>query len=112
MILKAHMLAYRDGAIREIDIPEEEVPPHWDWDKGHRLGLLGSAFTYGQNDFQPRPMPSLSVGDVVELPDGTLHLVLGVGWKHFPADTDINTLPRGRDAVFGAYRFELEESDA
>jgi len=60
--------------------------------------LLDLAFYYGQNDFQPKPIRSVSVGDVVKLPDGSLHKVLGAGFESLPAGTDINTLPRGREA--------------
>lgn len=100
MILTAHMLAYADGRIREIDIPDSEIGAHWETEQEARMGLLELAFYYGQNDFQPRPIPSLSVGDVVALPDGSLHRVRGVGWEHLPEGTSIETLERGRDACF------------
>ena len=57
--------------------------------------FLEMVFYYGQNDFQPKPIRSVSCGDVVVLPDGSLHKVLGAGFESLPAGTDINSLPRG-----------------
>jgi hypothetical protein len=31
--------------------------------------LLDEVFKFGQNDFQPQPMPSVSVGDVIRIGD-------------------------------------------
>ena len=85
---------------RKIDVPFERVPGGWDQDENCREELLEAVFYYGQNDFQPRPIRSLSCGDVVKLPDNSLHRVRGVGWEHLPPDTDIGTLPRGVRAAF------------
>ena len=63
-----------------------------------KISLLELVFMKGQNDFQPKPIRSVSTGDVVKLPDGSLHRVRGAGWEHLPAGTDINTLPRGARA--------------
>ena len=67
------------GQIREIDIPADELTGSVDHD-------LELAFKYGQNMFQSRPMPSLSVGDIVNMPVGDTFeqwLVLGMGWHKF-----------------------------
>jgi len=61
--------------------------------------LLESVYFYGQNDFQPKPIRSVSCGDVIELPDGSLHKVLGAGFESLPQGTNINTLPRGYEAA-------------
>lgn len=42
--------------------------------------ILELAFRYGQNDFQPRQMCSVSVGDVILL-DGEMFMVMGGGFK-------------------------------
>mgnify|MGYP001579717506 CR=1 FL=1 len=56
------MHACADGTLREVEIPNAE----WDaaWTEEAQLNLT---FRYGQNEFQPKPMPSVSVGDVVIL---------------------------------------------
>lgn len=50
-----------EGRIRPVEIPEstEEAPS---------IGIvLEAVFHFGQNDFQPKPFRSVSVGDVVRL---------------------------------------------
>lgn len=78
---------------REILIPSADIS-----DTPTEDEMLGLAFQYGQNDFQPHQIRSLSVGDVVKLPDGSLHRVLGMGWEHLPPGTDVTKLERGRAA--------------
>jgi len=119
MQITVYLLAFGDivpAPIRFVDIPQEEldaavqqmVHDETIWveypesfvrlDKAALECKLQLAFYYGQNDFQPKRSRSVSVGDVIELPDGSLHKVLGAGFESLPAGTDINTLPRGRDA--------------
>lgn len=73
MIVKASMYASASGAVREIDVPDAELV-------GTVEEKLERVFRWGQNDFQPRPCPSLSVGDVVCL-DGRDFLVRSFGWR-------------------------------
>lgn len=47
----------------------------------NQIEQLEEIFRLGQNDFQPQPHPSVSVGDVISLPDGTLHLVAQLGFR-------------------------------
>lgn len=73
----------RDAVIREVDVPAEEVEKVKAWAAQVTLGkeppeegvdtetatknrLLNLVYYYGQNDFQPRPAPSVSVGDIIE----------------------------------------------
>ncbi len=73
-VLKVEMLAFgKPGEVREVEIPDEEFV-------GGTLEKLGKAFYYGQNDFQPKQHPSVSVGDVVQL-DGGKYLVCMVGFR-------------------------------
>jgi hypothetical protein len=84
---------------RIIEVPDHEVcPDEHDETIDHGARLLELVFYYGQNDFQPKPIRSLSCGDVVEMPDGSLHRVLGVGWEHLPEGTDVTMLERGVEA--------------
>lgn len=73
MIVKAMLLAFGDCETREIDVPDGEV-------RGYASHDLELVFRYGQNLFQPRRQPSLSVGDAVEL-YGKYWLVKSAGWK-------------------------------
>lgn len=72
---------------RVVDVPEADFESE--------SSLLNSVYYHGQNDFQPKPVRSVSVGDVIKLPDGSLHRVRGVGFEALPAGTDIHTLERG-----------------
>ena len=74
MIIRAYLTAFRDGEVREVEIPDAEASGADD------AALLELAYKYGQNDFQRRPQPSLSVGDVIELPSGARHRVSAFGF--------------------------------
>jgi len=77
MIVNVHMLAFvnrkSDGTpqIREVTIPTNDSDIHH---------TLEQVWLYGQNDFQPRNLPSVSMGDVVEL-RGKLYLISAIGFK-------------------------------
>lgn len=60
-IYRVFMLAFRQGEIRTVRVPETEVFGK----KTERI--LDRVFYWGQNDFQPQMMPSVSVGDVIEI---------------------------------------------
>lgn len=76
MKVNAYMLAFGEGKIREIDIPDAEVQEV----KGDQHTILELAFRYGQNDFQPRRHPSVSVGDIIQLGE-KYFMVMGAGWS-------------------------------
>ena len=86
MIVKAYLTAFhREGEvkIRPIDIPEDRAAGQ------DNDGLLSLAFELGQNMFQAVPgCYSVSVGDVIELPDGSCHRVMGAGFAELEAGVD------------------------
>ena len=99
MQITVYMLAFGDivpPPERIVDIPDVQArdlaSSSYEADKQVLLELV---FMNGQNDFQPKPIRSVSVGDVVRLPDESLHRVLGTGWEALPSETDITTLERG-----------------
>jgi len=72
-----HRVSRGEVRVRRIEIGEPAAD---------RLSLLEQAFHYGQNDVQPVDgCYSVSVGDVIELPDGSLHRVQGHGFVRLPA---------------------------
>ena len=76
MILHAEMHAFAGGAIREIEIPDDEWKSQPTF-----LDRLELAFYYGQNEHQPRPgLPSLSIGDVLVVPHER-YLLSYKGWQ-------------------------------
>lgn len=80
MIIEVEMHAFCQGAIRRVDIPSEDTR----LDVTRPLLVAGLAFEYGQNDFQPQDMPSVSVGDIIRVPAGEevrRFAVLPLGFK-------------------------------
>ena len=60
MTFEVEMNAFQEGAIREVNVPYEELAPN-DLDQN-----LEKIFYYGQNDFQPvKDRCSVSAGDVI-----------------------------------------------
>jgi len=109
MIVNAYQTAFHRGEgpvkIRPILIPQDEVREPWRERAELRLHLLSKSFYYGQNDFQPRSdRYSVSVGDVIELPDGSRHRVLGAGFAELEPGEDPTALV-GREANRAGYGF-------
>jgi hypothetical protein len=76
MIVKSYQTAFNRNEpikIRHIEIgPLEGLT---------QAGMLNLAYEQGQNMFQPvEGCYSVSVGDVIELPDGSLHRVASCGF--------------------------------
>lgn len=87
MEVPVYMTAYgTKNEIRIVEIPDNEITP-----KSTISDALALTFKYGQNDFQPRQHPSVSVGDVVYLKN-RYFMVLGVGWKEL-TEVEFKGLP-------------------
>lgn len=90
------LLAFDDlERTRKVDVPLEELKGCED-----DLQILNVIYRLGQNDFQPRPMPSVSAGDVINL-RGSLYLVASIGFEKIDEDflKEYKKLPR-RDRSF------------
>jgi len=61
---------------------------------------LELVFRYGQNDFQPKPMPSVSAGDAIYF-KGSVYYVAGVGFIEITGEeiAEIRAMPQ-RDRAF------------
>lgn len=60
MLVYVKMNAFGGGALRPVEVPDDI------WNATAGLSeRLEAVFEYGQNEFQPRPFPSVSVGDVI-----------------------------------------------
>jgi len=60
--VEVEMLAFMEGQIRPVEIPVGE------WLQAEtEIDALELVFRYGQNEFQPKPFCSVSVGDVIRL---------------------------------------------
>lgn len=77
VVIEVEMLAFGGGAIRKVRIPHDEFVPL------APLAQMDLVFRYGQNDFQPQPMPSVSVGDVIRY-QGRRYRVAPIGFECLP----------------------------
>lgn len=96
MQITVHLLAFGNDVpipTRIVDIPEGF--PVCETPEQAIAAALDRVYYYGQNDFQPKPCRSVSVGDVIEFPAGDLHRVLGFGFERLPEGVDLSTLERG-----------------
>jgi len=79
MIIPVHMFAFSDtrDQVRPVEIDDK-----WQ-SSSSTTEVLDEIFKKGQNDFQPRPFPSVSVGDVIEyeIAEGKYWMVLPIGFK-------------------------------
>lgn len=94
--VELHAFGEQGQTIRTVDIPLTEVGGidcRRDLLEVTR-DILGLIFHYGQNDFQPKPVRSVSVGDIVRLA-GERFVVKGIGWMKVPADWQTPTFTHG-----------------
>src|SRR5260370_16183777 len=95
MITEVEMDAFAKGAIRRVDVQESEMQsllPLTAVDDGQLTErvekILALVFHYGQNDFQSRDLPSVSVGDVVRM-HGHRWAIMPVGWRKIEPGFDV-----------------------
>jgi len=63
--IKVNLVGFGDRGVRFVDIELPQLPNQYDpYDMDY---VLNEVFHLGQNDFQPKDVRSVSVGDVVEL---------------------------------------------
>lgn len=80
MKFEVELWMFQEGQIRTVEVPDDELT-------GKVKGDLEAIFKYGQNDFQPLPLPSVSVGDVVRY-RGERHLVVSIGFRPVTPEND------------------------
>lgn len=79
MKVTVHLARFVPGKVRTVTIP----------DNTSSADFLDTVFHYGQNDVQPLPFPSVSVGDIIENSlDGKLYQVEMLGFKVLPAGSE------------------------
>lgn len=96
MMIRVRLLAFCEaGTVREVNVPTEEMA-------GDAAAQLERVFYWGQNDFQPLPLCSVSVGDVAELGD-RFYVCRPLGWAEISEAelTAYENLPR-RDRQFSS----------
>ena len=73
MKITVHMFAFMNGKTREVKVPDQVLVGTTD----HKLNQI---YYYGQNDFHPSDMCSVSMGDIIEY-DGELYLNKMIGFE-------------------------------
>ena len=82
--VELHGFGERGRVLREVDVPMALLDTIPATDDVGLPGALGLIFHFGQNDFQPKPMRSVSVGDIIRA--GTdRFIVKGMGFEQVPA---------------------------
>lgn len=94
MKFNVEMLAFGNGELRPVDVPDDELT-------GDLNADLELVFHYGQNDFQSLPYPSVSINDVIHY-DGKKYKVDFMGfseveWKTVSEFLYRTSLPLSRD---------------
>jgi len=105
MIIPVHMLAFMDkGNVREVEIDDS-------FQSSSNFDILDEVFRMGQNDFQSKQMPSISVGDVIELGGNCNYwIVAPVGFMSIEEE-EFKSLPGHltREPEFMAKLYEFEK---
>jgi hypothetical protein len=93
MIIPVHMFAFANkndrSKVRNVEIPDDEIEKA---EAESVMNVLDLVFRYGQNDFQSKPFPSVSVGDVVGMYKGAYWMVMPSGWKSLTKE-EFDSLP-------------------
>ena len=84
MVYEVEMWAFCNGAVRKVDVPLVDMKSIDDSQKDSLT--LEAIFYWGQNDFQPQDMPSVSVGDIAQLAPNSRWLCCSLGWRKLDAD--------------------------
>ena len=97
MIVNVRMLAFMDGELRPVDVPDAQV-------RSDTHQMLEQVYYFGQNDFQPVPKRcSVSIGDVALL-NGKFYIVRTCGWAEIsPRDLEAYEKLDVRDRGWSEY---------
>lgn len=117
MQIDVEMLAFMDGQVRTVEVPDDEWQQACKLDAEMRTGMptaaLEQVYYYGQNEVQNVPgRCSVSVGDVANV-DGHFFRVNHVGFSHMglPELARYVALPqrdRVWDGVYNGHFFEIK----
>ena len=81
MIIDVHMTAFMGkDVVRKVNVPDDDLFEIDLEQKRTYEQILNLVFRYGQNEIQPQPMPSVSVGDTAVLWK-RYFMCTPVGWK-------------------------------
>lgn len=85
---------FMPGTIRVVTVPREQIREAL---KQNRISeVLDQIWKYGQNDFQPQELPSVSMGDVIRFKDERF-MVMSLGFKKLKPGEFYLTQPKLED---------------
>jgi len=76
---KVEQMNFNDGKIRLVDVPYIDLMGDIDYD-------LNKIYELGQNEFQPKDSPSVSVGDIIHWPNEDKYVVKGMGFEKLTSE--------------------------
>lgn len=81
---------FMPGIIRKVNVPRKHLM------HSTKRQQLDQIFRFGQNDFQPQELPSVSMGDVIRF-KGERYMVLSIGFKKLKPNEYLLTRPKLED---------------
>lgn len=82
---------FAQGRIRKVKVPVSAMTVNSTWYN------LAAIFKYGQNDFQPMELPSVSMGDVIRY-KGNRYLILALGYRRLKeGDITVGFIPHNKE---------------
>jgi len=93
MKFKVELRMFRKGQIRIVTVPNDELKKITKLVR--KLDLI---FKYGQNDFQPKRLPSVSMGDVIQF-ERNRYLIRALGFRKLKPGEFTKTQPKLRDVL-------------
>lgn len=85
--VKVGLVGFGTMKSRFVDIPDSSLKTS-EGDMFETDNILEAVFKYGQNDFQPQEIRSVSVGDIIFLPTGT-YRVETAGFKYLDGAEEV-----------------------
>jgi hypothetical protein len=102
MIVRTYLLAYREFELREVEIPDY-LP-----DELEKAFLLKEIVRYGQNSVCWKNVPSLMIGDIIELDH--YYLIATAGFKQIsPEELEIHKKLSMTDRVKNTYLIKYDK---
>ena len=102
MIVRTYLLAYREFELREVEIPDY-LP-----DELEKAFLLQEIVLHGQNSVCPKNVPSLTIGDIIELDH--YYMIATAGFKQItPEELEAHKKLSMMDRVRNTYLIKYEK---
>lgn len=102
MKVKVELNMFMPGKIRTVNVPKHKL-------QGTINQQLDQVFYYGQNDFQPQKLPSVSAGDIIQF-KGDRYLILTLGFKKLKPGEQITDLRKLIKTIFNTHPWKQQKN--